>query len=121
MPKIKLITVTCNVPDEIDKDEMYLKYGGEKIWPEGTIYYRVDTGDVADINVTLEVPEGWCEVELWDFDYMSRNDFLGAFKFKVDDSPGVYTNTMTVMEKGSTASYFLKWEILTKDGKSVAD
>lgn len=110
--KIKLNRVHCTLPDEIDKDEMYLKYKGEKIWPKGYIYYRVDTGDIAPINVTLEVEEGWNEIELWDFDYLSRNDFLGTFRFFVNDDPGEFTNSMILVEKNSTAAYILDWEIL---------
>jgi len=112
MQKIKLISVQCTIPDEIDKDEMYLKYSGHKIWPEGHLYYRLDEGDLVEIDLTLEVEEGWVVIELWDFDYATRNGLLGEFKFKVDDSPGKYTNSMTLIEKGSSASYFLKWEIL---------
>ena len=114
MPKIRLNTIKCNLPDEIDKDEMYLKYKGKKVWPAGSFYYRVDTGDIATVNLELEVDEGWNEIELWDFDYLSRNDFLGTFRFKVDDQPGEYSNTMTLVEKNSSASYFLKWEILSE-------
>ncbi len=117
--KIKLSKIHCTLPDEIDKDEMYLKMNGEKIWPKGSIYYRVDTGDVAPVDLTLEVQQGWNEVELWDFDYLSRNDFLGKFRFKVDNNPGVYTNTMELVEKNSTASYVLDWEILNEEGESV--
>ena len=109
---IRLISIDCKLPDEIDKDEMYLKYKGKKIWPSGIIYYRVDTGDTAPVNLTMEVPEGWNEIELWDFDYLSRNDFLGIFRFNVDDEVGVYTNSMDLVEEGSTASYILYWEIL---------
>ena len=121
MPKIRLNRVHCTLPDEIDKDEMYLKYEGKKIWPKGSIYYRVDTGDTAPIGLTMEVEDGWAEIELWDFDYLSRNDFLGTFRFKVDDTPGDYSNSMILVEKNSTASYILEWEILTKEGLSVAD
>lgn len=112
MPKIKLNRVHCTLPDEVDKDEMYLKHEGKKIWPQGSIYYRVDTGDTAYVDLTLQVEEGWTEIELWDFDYLSRNDFLGTFRFKVGNEPGVYTNSMKLMEKNSTASYILDWEIL---------
>lgn len=115
MPKIRLNAVHCTLPDEIDKDEMYLKYKGEKIWPKGSIYYRVDTGDVAQVGLTMEVEEGWNEIELWDFDFLSRNDFLGKFRFKVDDEPGVYTNSMNLVEENSTASYILDWEILEEE------
>ena len=112
MPKIKLSRIHCKLPDEIDKDEMYLKMNGEKIWPAGSIYYRVDTGDIVDLDVTLDVKEGWTEIELWDFDYLSRNDFLGKFRFKVDSKIGKYTNTMTLVEENSSASYLLEWEIV---------
>ena len=99
MPKIKLNKVHCTLPYEIDKDEMYLKHGGKKIWPKGTIYYRMDTGDLAIVDLTMEVEDGWTEIELWDFDYLSLNDFLGTFRFKVDDDPGHYSNSMDLVEK----------------------
>lgn len=114
MPKIRLNKIHCTLPDEIDKDEMYLKYKGKKVWPEEAMYHRVDTGDVAEVNLILEVEEEWVDVELWDFDYLSRNDFLGTFRFKVDDRPGKYTNSMKLVEENSTASYLLEWEILGK-------
>lgn len=121
MPKIRLNRVKCTLPDEIDKDEMYLKHAGKKIWPKGSMYYRLDTGDIVPIELTMEVEEGWTEIELWDFDYLSLNDFLGTFKFKVDDSPGGYSTSMILVEKNSTPSYILEWEILTKEGLSVLD
>jgi hypothetical protein len=31
MPKIKLNSLKCTIPDELDKDEIYLKMNGEKI------------------------------------------------------------------------------------------
>ncbi|MEQ8241551.1 MAG: hypothetical protein RIA69_20225 [Cyclobacteriaceae bacterium] len=112
MPQIKLLTIQCTTPDEIDKDETYLKFNDEKIWPAETRYHRLDTGDKVDLNITLEAPEGWNTIELWDFDYMSFNDHLGDFKFKVDSQSGQYSTSMELVEKGSTASYILLWEIL---------
>ncbi|MBV6646912.1 MAG: hypothetical protein KI790_15755 [Cyclobacteriaceae bacterium] len=112
MPKLKLISVQCTTPDEIDKDEIYLKHEGNKIWPGDGLYHRVDTADVESIEVMLDVPDGWVEIELWDFDYLSLNDLLGSFKMKVDDTPGEYSTSMQLHEKRSTASYILRWEIL---------
>ncbi len=111
VPKLKLLSVVCTTPDEIDKDEMYLVRDGKKIWPEGERYYRLDTGEKVDINLEMEVPEGWCEIELWDFDYMSRNDLLGKFKFKVDKETGSYSTSMELLERNSTASYILFWAV----------
>lgn len=121
MAKIRINSVQCTTPDEIDKDEMYLKMGGEKIWPQGELYHRVDTGDVEQVGLELEVNEGWNEIELWDFDFVTLNDKLGVFKFKVDDNTGKYSTSMEVLERNSTASYMLFWEILDEEGKSVDD
>jgi len=112
MPQIRINSVQCLTPDEIDKDEMYLKMGGHKIWPPGELYHRVDTGDIEQVGLDLEVSEGWNEIELWDFDFASKNDKLGVFKFNVDDLSGKYSTTMTLLERNSTASYILYWEIL---------
>ena len=112
MPKIRINSVQCMTPDEIDKDEMFLKMDGKKIWPEGEKYHRVDTGDKAEVGMELQLKEGWNEIELWDFDYVSLNDKLGRFKFKVDNEPGKYSTSMEVLERDSTASYLLFWEIL---------
>ena len=112
MRRIRINSVQCTTPDEIDKDELYLKMDGKKIWPAGNRYYRVDTGDRVDVGLEIEVAEGWNEIEVWDYDYTSRNDLLGAFKFNVHDAPGDYSTSMTLLEKDSTASYYLYWEIL---------
>lgn len=112
MAKLFLKSVQCIVPDEIDKDEMYLKFNGEKIWPEGARYFRLDSGDHVAIDLTVEVPEGWVEIELWDFDYLSKNDFLGKFRFLVDRMTGDYSTSMSLDEDEGTASYVLNWEIL---------
>ncbi len=112
MAKIKLVSVKCTIPDEIDKDEMYLKMNGEKIWPEGDYYHRLDTDESVELDLEFEVAEGWVEIELWDFDFISRNDLLGVFKFKVDNTLGEYSTSMTLLEMGSPASYTLYWEIL---------
>lgn len=110
MSKIRIVSVQCTVPDEIDKDEMYLKYNGKKIWPVGNLYFRIDTGDKVEVDLILDVENGWNEIELWDFDYLSLNDHLGTFKFMVDSTSGVFSTDMELFEKKSTASYILSWE-----------
>ncbi len=111
MPQIRIIAVQCATPDEIDKDELYLKMNGEKIWPEGGMYHRVDTGDKVEVNLELDVHAGWNEIEVWDFDFVSKNDLLGVFKFSVDTDPGEYSTTMELLERDSTAMYHLFWEL----------
>lgn len=112
MPKIKLISVKCTLPDESDKDEMYLKMNGEKIWPPEKRFHRLDSNEKVEIGLEMEVPEGWTKIELWDYDFISPNDLLGVFEFNVDQTPGEYSTSMHVLEAKSTASYILYWECL---------
>lgn len=113
MPRILLSAVKCATPDESDKDEMFLKMGGKKIWPEKDRFHRLDAGEEVEIGLELDLKEGWNEVELWDYDFISPNDLLGVFKFRVEGRPGEeFSTSMEVLEKGSTASYILEWEML---------
>ncbi|MBC6399674.1 MAG: hypothetical protein GDA51_11725 [Ekhidna sp.] len=121
MPKIRINSVQCITPDEADKDEVYLKKDGHKIWPPGELYRRLDTGDMEKVSLDLEIEKGWNEIEIWDFDFISPNDKLGVFKFRVDESPGKHSTTMTLLEKNSTANYVLYWEILDEEEGEFAD
>lgn len=112
MAQIRIKSVECSVPDEIDKDEMYLKYNGKKVWPIGDLYFRMDTDDKVNVDLDLEVDNGWNEIELWDFDFVTFNDHLGNFKFFVDQSKGEFSTSMELFEEGSSASYIMRWELL---------
>ncbi len=113
MTKIRLIKIKCAVPDESDKDEMYLKYGDKQIWPTAHRFFRMDVDDEVKINLELQVALGWVAIELWDFDYLSANDHLGTFNFKVDTEIGKYSCSMEPnTAKTRRASYYLEWEIV---------
>ena len=115
MTKILLTKLQCIVNYEIDEDEVFLKYNGEKIWPESGLYKGIDTSETFEVNVTIENenPETPMVVELWDFDFLSANDFLGTFTMKIgSDTEGSFSTSMALKEEGSTASYILYWEIL---------
>lgn len=112
MPTLRLHSIKCNVPDEIDKDEMFLKFDGHKIWPEESKYFRMDADDRVVIDHDLEVAVGWVEIELWDYDFVSLNDHLGSFKLNIGEQ-GKFTASMVMNEKEThSASYFLEWEVL---------
>jgi hypothetical protein len=72
----------------------------------------LDTDESVDLEMEIEVNEGWAEIEVWDYDFISRNDLLGAFRFNVDHTKGDYSTSMIVLEVGSHSSYILFWEIV---------
>ena len=115
MPKIKLIKLQCIVNDEVDEDEVFLKYNGDKIWPESGLYKGIDNSETFEVDVDIKVddPQKLTIIELWDFDYLSANDFLGTFEMTLGaDTHGLFSTSMKLKENGSTASYILYWEIL---------
>lgn len=115
MAKIRLTNLQCIVNDEIDEDEVFLKYNGEKVWPESSLYKSIDNSETFEVGIELEHPDPFqpIVIELWDFDYLSANDFLGTFEMTIgSDSSGSFSTSMKLKEKGSTASYILFWEIV---------
>ena len=109
MPKITLVSLQCNLNDEIDKDEVFLKLNDKKIWPGGKLYKQINSGEKIEISKSLEHPEGNVCIELWDFDFLSKNDKLGEFTMKLDSEKGTFFSNLKVTRAGSTASYMLEW------------
>lgn len=112
MPQIRILTIKCNVPDEVDMDEMYLKYEDEKFWPAEELYYRMDVDDLAVINHVLDVKPGWNNIELWDHDFVTANDHLGDFKINVEGE-GKFSASLEVnIRETETASYYMEYMVL---------
>jgi len=88
MNTCKLLNILCHVPDERDLDEIYLAINKKKIWPKNKKYKQLEVGPT-ELNFDIkEVERGQTiEIQLWDYDLLSRNDFLGTFKL-ILDSPG---------------------------------
>jgi hypothetical protein len=113
MPLIKLSSIICQTPDESDKDEIYLKVKGKKIWPMDARYVKIDVDEQVNINLKFRASKGLWEIELWEYDLTSKNDHLGNFLIDVKDGKGSFTDMLTVNEDVTDhADYVLNWEIL---------
>ena len=110
MPVCKILSLICRIPDEANLDEIYLKLNGKKIWPESKKYKSVKMGKT-DLNFILkDVNHGdKIEIELWDYDFLSPNDFLGTFTFYLDDPGGPFTTELSKKDS-QVASYSLEWK-----------
>lgn len=111
MRTIVLQSIKCRLNDETDKDEIYIKYRGEKIWPE-TSYVSIDNEQKLAIKFSFEHPDDIMELELWDHDYLSANDLLGTFIMDVTEPGGPYQTDMMRADAKSMASYTLHWEVV---------
>ena len=110
MPKITLKSLQCILNDEVDKDEVFLKLKGKKIWPSGKLYKQINSGEKIEINKSFDHEEGEMVLELWDFDFLSKNDKFGEFRAKIDSEKGGFVTGLKLTREGSTASYMLEWE-----------
>lgn len=108
--KLRLISIKCNVNDESDGDEIYLKYDSHKIWPHG-LFKSIKMNEELEIDVTLDVPDDeYVTFELWDYDLLSRNDLLGSFTMRTNEKGGPFQTSLKMERLGDTASYLLTWE-----------
>lgn len=109
MATIRLKSLQCILNDEVDKDEVYLKLDGKKIWPAG-MYKQINSGEKIDMNLSFQHSDEQMRIELWDFDFLSKNDLLGAFTIAPHGERGNFTVSMLPEREGTTASYILEWE-----------
>lgn len=114
MQQIKLNKLHCHLNDEADSDEIYLKVNNSKIWPLG-FFKSVDSGDIKIIDVTMKHDDDAkpALIEIWDYDFLSRNDLIGTFELMAGSKKkGQFQSTIKASEGHSTAAYLLDWEIL---------
>lgn len=111
MPTLTLNSITCEITEESDKDEIYLKHQGQKIWPKAKKFHQIDVDEEVELGVEILVGQGWIEIELWEYDYTSKDDHLGTFHINVDEM-GAFTEILTLNEnEASQAGYYLSGEI----------
>lgn len=108
--KLHITHIQCNVNDEFDGDEIYLRFGGKKIWPE-KLFKGIKTGEILPVNTYIEIPgnKNVC-VELWEYDLLTQNDFLGTFDMVADQKGGPFQTSLKLNDQDFLASYLLTWE-----------
>jgi len=113
MVKIHLIAMHCMLNEESDKDEVFLKHKGKRVWPHKGKYHAMGSNERTQIDVKFDHdPAHDLSVELWDWDLLTPNDLIGTFQMRINaDDYGKFTTTLRVATSGSTASYLLEWEI----------
>lgn len=112
MPTIYIKSIICEHPQETDMDEIYLIFKGKKVWPKDQKFMKIDVDDTLPVGMKMKVNgKGWLKLELWEYDFTSKNDHLGTFHLKIDDSSGEFTEMLSTDDPRSPVSYFLNWEL----------
>lgn len=113
MTRIKILSIICNIPDEEDQDEIFLKLNDKKIWPAKSKFERIGVDDKLDIKLAGKFNGSTLALELWDYDYTSRNDHLGTFHLELNEPPGNYGTILTPNDDVTDhADYMLNWTLL---------
>lgn len=107
----KLNRLKCLLNSEHQGDEIYVRYKGQKIWPENKKWHRITEGDEVILNVKQAVGNigDKVELELWECDFLSQSK-LGNFIFLPDSPGGPFTVDM--LTKNGKAKYSLIWEVI---------
>ena len=100
--------------EESDKDEVFLKHNGKRVWPQKGKYHAIDSNERTPVDVSFDHDTtNGLVVELWDWDLLTPNDLIGTFGMQVNaDDYGKFTTALKIAHSKSTASYLLEWEIV---------
>jgi hypothetical protein len=110
--KLKLIELNAYHFSESDGDELFLKIGKKRIWPQTSKYQKVLNSSI-DLGIALDLTEikDMLKLELWEYDNIFSSECLGEFKLQPDTTGGPFVATM-VRKSKNYASYALTWEVI---------
>ena len=108
---VRLLKLYCYRQEENDGDEVYINYNERRLWPKEDKYYKMDKSEGAvDAEIKNIKSDVVLSLELWDYDYMSRNDKLGLFTMLVNEKGGPFRTDM-LAQNDHGAKYSLEWEV----------
>ncbi len=81
-----------------------------KIWPAG-LFKGIKTEETLPVDITLDVPDGeFVTIELWEYDLLLKNDYMGTFDMKINEVGGPFQTSMKLKQQDFLASYLMTWE-----------
>jgi hypothetical protein len=111
---LRLRSLVAYLQSESNGDEIYIKYKDKKIAPVDTKFYKMPQGPLElNIEIELDKSDEWVELELWDYDVLSPNDFLGNFKLMVDELSEDFTAEL-IRTEDPKARYVLNWAVIER-------
>ena len=111
--KLRLLTLNCYATEETGYDDVYLMLNNEKIWPKKRRQLPVHIGNTA-LNVEIsDIESGTAlDIEIWDYDVISKNDLMGHVPFYIDKPGGPFSTDMIPDPvEAKVAKYTIEWEI----------
>jgi hypothetical protein len=103
--EVKLIRMTCQQTEDEGEDELYLLYGGGKVW-EGSM----NVGWNATLNITRPIV-GEAYIDLFDEDWPDSDDYLGRITVRESEvDQGERTQTFTRDDAHYTLHYKVREE-----------
>lgn len=111
---LRLDSIVAYMQTEVDGDEIFIKFQGEKVAPREQKFVKMSKEPVA---LDVEVPVGddhWVELELWDYDHFSPNDMLGKFRLLADEVSDGFSAELLTDKGAEQARYVLNWSVIER-------
>lgn len=112
---LRLDSIVAYMQSEMDGDEIFVKYNGEKVAPQKSRFIRLSNSEpaVLDVEIPLTSDDHWVELELWDYDHLSPNDRLGNFRLLADEVADGFSAELAP-NKDAIARYVLNWSVVER-------